>query len=847
MLTEIEQAFGENLILAGVPGPHLAGLLLRREQDARPLWELAHELRLAPDAALAEARALADAALAAAGPQAFSFSEGAMIGPWELLQQRGHGPGGDCWFARLSTNTQQVATVRLVPPGTGDDPGRHLRWVERSNAGLEPPHPSILKVDEAEEDFGWLYAATIGFDGHSLQAVRAQGPLPEQSALALAQSLAAALAVVHDLGVVHGGVNPLGVLLAEQRTYLSDFGVSSTLLDGPLEGSRPGGRLGALLFSAPGLIQGDAARGLDARDDLFSLGALVYWAVCRAAPGEPRAAPGGPWLFDPPVSAGFKGVLARLLSPRSDGCYPTARAVQADLARVAGGASPGGLPPLAGPPVRGRRAPTATPQRPVRPAPPRPAPSASSSSGERPPIPPTIDDATPVVRPQAPRPAPASTPSGRQRRASERLAKPPRPRAPAPAARKRAWGESAGAQARRGSGWLVFAGSLALVVGALVGATLLSQPTGKELGRVRLAQAERLLRARPAAWGEALKALDEAVGALGNDHDLLRQALARRDDVVALAAAERLEVLPAGLDAAPDAIQEVAERLRDLEARARGLPVARLVQLDLARAAEKTEARTWIDLGTELIALGEPAAAVIATQRSGRGVERQLAEQVSAMAYVPGGPYLLPRAQGEGLALVTREAVYVGRQEVSRAEYRRFLAAIAQQEKPHGACDPAEPPDKDHRPTGWSVEPGPDGALPATNVDHWDATAYARWRGGDLPDVATLVAAARGRAARRFPWGDVPPALGLSNVAGLVGALSPGGAWPAGAGVGGAHDLVGNAEEWAATLEARQAPVFGAHHGTALADVAATSGRDAPLDERRPERGFRVMRKIPGT
>ncbi|MCO5169972.1 MAG: SUMF1/EgtB/PvdO family nonheme iron enzyme [Planctomycetes bacterium] len=844
MLTEIEQAFGENLILTGaVPGPHLAALLLRREQDPRPLWELAQELRVAPDAALAEAKGLAEAALAALGPQAFSFSEGAMIGPWELLQQRGQGPGGDCWFARLSTNTQQVATVRLVPPGTGDDPGRHLRWVERSNAGLEPPHPSLLKVDEAEEDFGWLYAATIGFDGHTLQAVRAQGPLPELSALALAQSLAGSLAVVHDLGVVHGGVNPLGVLLAEQRIYLSDFGLSSTLLDGPLEGSRPGGRLGALLFSSPGLVQGDAPRGLDARDDLFSLGALVCWAVCRAAPGEPRAAPGGPWLFDPPVSAGFKGVLARLLSPRSDGCYPTARAVLADLQRVGAGAMPGGLPPLAGPPVRGRRAPTAVPQRPVRPAPPRPALSASSSSGERPPIPPTIDDATPIVRaPQAPRPA---TPSGRQRKPSERVGK-AKPKAPAPAPRRRAWGESAGAQARRGSGWLVFAGSLAVVVGGLVGGTALSAPTGKELGRVRLAQAERLLRASPVAWAEALGAIDEAVAALAGDHDLLRQALVRRDEVLARAAAERLEALPAGLDAAPEQVQEVADRLQDLRERARGLPVARLIDLDLARAQEKVEARTWIDLGTELIALGEPAAAVIATQRSGRGVERQLAEQASAMSYVPGGPYLLPRAQGEGLELVTRQAVYLGRQEVSRAEYRRFLAALPQQERPHATCDPGEPADKDHRPEGWAAEHGPDGALPATGVDHWDATAYARWRGCELPDVATLVAAARGRAARRFPWGDVPPALGLSNVGGLVGALSPGGAWPASAGAGGALDLVGNAEEWAATGEARQAPVFGAHHATPLADVAAAPGRDAPLTERRPERGFRVMKKIPG-
>src|SRR5690606_12783937 len=131
---------------------------------------------------------------------------------------------------------------------------------------------------------------------------------------------------------------------------------------------------------------------------------------------------------------------------------------------------------------------------------------------------------------------------------------------------------------------------------------------------------------------------DEAVPALHNDPALLQQALARRDDVVARAAAERLEVLPAGLDAAPEQIQEVEERLRELGLRAQGLPVATLIELDLARGRDASEPRTWIDLGTMLIAQGEPAAAVLATQKSGRAAERQFAEQASAMAYVPGGP-----------------------------------------------------------------------------------------------------------------------------------------------------------------------------------------------------------------
>lgn len=849
MLSEIEQAFAENLVLTrAISGVHLIGLLLRREQDPRPVWDLARELRVAPDAALAEARKLADIALAAAGPQPFSFSEGAMVGPWELLEQRGQGVGGECWFARLSTNTQQTATVRLVPPGTGDDAGRRLRWVERSNPGLEPPHPSILKIDESDEDFGWLYTATIGFDGRSLQALRA-GALPEASALALAQSLAGSLSVVHELGVVHGGVNPLGVLVSGQRTYLSDFGVSSTLLDGPLEGCRPGGRLAAVLFSSPGLVHGDAARGLDARDDLYALGALVYWAVCLATPDEGRAAPGAPWLFEPRVSPGLKTVLTRLLSPTLDDCYPTARAVVADLAKVASGGPPGGLPPLAGPPVRGRRAATASPQQPVRPKPPAPALEASAGPQFAAPTPDDVDppfrDVEPVAAPAAPAPRKQKA-SERTKRPSERLGKQKGKGAP-PVPRKRTWGESAGAQTRPDSGWLVFAGCLALVVGGLFGVKLVSQPAGKELGRVRMAQAERLLRSTPARYAEALAALDEAVPALQSDPVALGEALARRDDVLVRAAAERLTLLPAGLDAAPDAIKAAEPALRDLQLRAQGLPAATLIGLDLARASETVDPRTWIDLGTELIAHGEPAAAVLATQRSGRALERQFAEQASAtMCFIPGGPYLAPNAAGDGMQLVTREPIYVARHEVSRADYRRFLVGLTHLETPHATCDPSEPADKDHRPEGWSPEAAADGALPATGVDLWDALAYARWRGGELPDLATLTAAARGRAGRRFPWGQVAPFVGVANVGGLLD-LVPSGCFDAGAGPGGALDLVGNAEEWAAapSLDARSAPVFGGHFGTPVEQVTAGAALEAPRDERKPERGFRIARKLP--
>lgn len=845
---EVEQAFAEHLLLlARVPGVRWIPLVLRRVVEGRPLWELAKEAHLATAAQIDEARHGAETALDLAGPQAFSFTEGGIVGPWELVEKRGAGIGGEVWLARNSTNPSLGATLRLVPPGTGHDPSRRLRFVERSNPGLEPPHPSILKVDEADEDFGWLYTASVGVEARGLSAILAAGPLPEASAIALGQSLANSLHCIHDLGVVHGGISPLGVLLVGPRMHLSDFGVGSALLDGPPVGNRPGGRLGQLLFAHPGLVAGDAARGLDARDDLYALGATLYWALSR--PGDAPAQLGLPWLAEPQVSPGLRIILGRCLSLDPQQTYGSARALLADLARVQQGAMPGPLVAEESA-VRGRRAPTAVPQTPVVPAslrlrttttrpvapPPEPVPDQAQAE-------PDPNDALydhPTDPPDAEAEAEeeeAAAPAGKPRRmrgSSERLralTKPP-----------------AAAKGPEGNGWLAFAASLLLVVGGLVVANVRAQPTGKDAGRAQLLAAEKLLLEEPTRWGDAVLALDAAAPRLKGDPALLAVALARREDLLERSEAERRAILPAGLDAEPAAVLAVAPKLEELARRAHGLPVATLVELDLARGRETLDLRTWLDLGTNLLNQGLPAAAVIATGKSGRAQDKALAEQLAALSFVPGGHYVVLDEKGAP-SHAEREPMYVGRTEVTRGEYRRFLAALKKLPDPTVHDDSNGPKAKDHTPTGWDVAPAGDDALPATGVDYWDALAYAAWRGASLPDLGTWLAAARGRACRRFPWGDGPPSLALANLPGPGGALpgpAPVGCWPGGAGADGALDLVGNVEEWCLVPLGMldEAPVIGGH--------AATPAGEDPMafkavkrEERTPLRGFRIAQKAP--
>lgn len=195
---------------------------------------------------------------------------------------------------------------------------------------------------------------------------------------------------------------------------------------------------------------------------------------------------------------------------------------------------------------------------------------------------------------------------------------------------------------------------------------------------------------------------------------------------------------------------------------------------------------------------------------------------------------------------VRLKAFAIDRYEVTNAQYRRFLAAVAA----HGDekyRHPDQPPGKDHTPRYWKdfnpllhdpqyaplAQFGAAGTFtaddkPVVGVDWYDAWAYAQWAGKRLPTEAEWELAARGVDGRRWPWGN-DWAWGRANIGGeKFGAdvnargrekdgfiyPAPVGSFPEGRSPFGCDDLAGNAAEWCADW-------YGA-------DVGTTGGTDNP-------------------
>jgi len=128
---------------------------------------------------------------------------------------------------------------------------------------------------------------------------------------------------------------------------------------------------------------------------------------------------------------------------------------------------------------------------------------------------------------------------------------------------------------------------------------------------------------------------------------------------------------------------------------------------------------------------------------------------------------------------------YIDRFEVTNLQYFIFCQAT------------------DHKPPRyWKGQKFPEGQdlLPVTEVNYFDANAYAKWADKRLPNELEWEKAARGRAGFIYPWGDdfLPDVanLSLSPRAKAGQGLKPVGSFPRGASPYGVHDMAGNAWEW---------------------------------------------------
>ena len=170
----------------------------------------------------------------------------------------------------------------------------------RITARLDRPHILTL-IDSGAVD-GTLFYVMPFVRGESLRArLTREKQLGIDEALTITRQIAAALDYAHRHGVIHRDIKPENILLHEGEAILTDFGIA--LAVSGAGGDRLTGTglsLGTPNYMSPEQAAGE--RALDARSDVFALGAVTYEMLA----GEP-----------PVTDASAQAIIAKVMTERA--------------------------------------------------------------------------------------------------------------------------------------------------------------------------------------------------------------------------------------------------------------------------------------------------------------------------------------------------------------------------------------------------------------------------------------------------------------------------------------------------------------------------------------------------
>src|SRR5258705_324501 len=266
-----------------------------------------------------------------------------LAGRYSIERELGRGGMGIVLLARDVALDRPVA-IKLLPPHLATQAHERDRFLQEARTAAGLAHPNIVPIHLVEAH-GDLVFFVMGFvDGETLRdRVERAGPLPPRLATKLMQEVAWALGAAHQRGVIHRDVKPDNIMIerATERAVVTDFGIALGSRAGKAESPAGGGAItGTARYMSPEQACGEP---VDARSDLYSLGATFFYALTGRAPFEAANAPAiitkHVYELAPPVQqlraevpAKLGGVVDRLLRKAPSERFQTAD----DLARVAG-------------------------------------------------------------------------------------------------------------------------------------------------------------------------------------------------------------------------------------------------------------------------------------------------------------------------------------------------------------------------------------------------------------------------------------------------------------------------------------------------------------------------------
>jgi eukaryotic-like serine/threonine-protein kinase len=219
--------------------------------------------------------------------------EARRLGPYTLVEKIGAGGMGTVYRAQHALLRRPTAVKILPPERAGEmDLTRFEREVQMT-ALLTSPH-TVSIYDYGKTPDGVFYYAMEFLDGIDLnELVQRDGPMSPGRVVHVLRQVSEALAEAHRSGLIHRDVKPANILLSERGgkadfAKVLDFGLVKSVSSAGAAMTADNVILGTPYYMAPEAVR--SPEQIDARSDLYSLGATAYFLLTGKAVFEGTSA-----------------------------------------------------------------------------------------------------------------------------------------------------------------------------------------------------------------------------------------------------------------------------------------------------------------------------------------------------------------------------------------------------------------------------------------------------------------------------------------------------------------------------------------------------------------------------